>query len=428
MLKVSVSTKKVNSEDELTVTADVSKDTINFFSELTGRNGIKHVEGETGNDSDSIRGILREYSDLAVQHGRKRLLVICEPTGDYHRKLMKLARKAGHKTAFVSGQAVNKMEVVESNDTGKSDHKDPKVINTLSKLDKIFEDRDLGEDYQRLRLLNEMYEEEDKSAVARRNQVHHVFNLLFPDWSLKMDFVYTRFGEVIWSVYRFNPIKIVSGGRAKFLALAKKHSPRTMRKTLDKIWKCAKSSRSTVPEEESARELLERRLGQLLEQRRTNEDNKKDFRKEMLGIYAGLDEAQKFKDFDILDDFTLARLIAETGPLKDFSSYRKLYRYVGLNLRERESGKYAGKLKITKRGRSLFRKVIFLAARRLAGQKGGMFYARHQAKKNDLANGMKALVNLMRFLTKCVWGVYRSDSKFDLARVFNCEGARKEAA
>ena len=79
------------------------------------------------------------------------------------------------------------MGVVESNDTGKSDHKDPNVINTLSKLNKTFEDRHLDENYRRLRLLNEMYEEEEKAMVTAKNLVHHVFNLLFPDWSLKMN-------------------------------------------------------------------------------------------------------------------------------------------------------------------------------------------------------------------------------------------------
>lgn len=37
----------------------------------------------------------------------------------------------------------------------------------------------------------------------------------------------------------------------------------------------------------------------------------------------------------VITTFHLARIIAETGPLSDFSSLRKLIRYAGLNLREK---------------------------------------------------------------------------------------------
>lgn len=423
MLKVTVGNRKVNKEGTLTVSADVSKDDINLFAELPEQEEIKTVEAEIANNSREIVAALREYHSLAVEHGFADLLVVCEPTGDYNRKLLKIAKEEGHRTALVSGQAVNRMGVVESNDTGKSDHKDPKVINTLTKLNKTFEDRHLDENYRRLRLLNEMYEEEEKAMVTAKNLVHHVFNLLFSDWSLKMDLVYGRLGTGLWKVYRFDPIDIVSGGRAKFHAVAKKYSPRTRRDTLRKIWEAAASGVQCAPPE-SERELLKRRLEQLLDRIREHESNKEAFKEDMTSIYASLDEGREFKDFDVISKFHMARLIAETGPLKDFSSYRELYRYVGLNLRERESGKFAGKIKITKRGRSLFRKVMFQVAFSLVGRKRGLFHDLHQKKKSDLGGcGTKALVRLMRFLTKAIWGVCRSKTKFDTSRLFLCESA-----
>jgi len=38
----------------------------------------------------------------------------------------------------------------------------------------------------------------------------------------------------------------------------------------------------------------------------------------------------------------MARLLGETGPLGDFISWRKLMRYLGLNIRMRQSGRYQG--------------------------------------------------------------------------------------
>lgn len=56
--------------------------------------------------------------------------------------------------------------------------------------------------------------------------------------------------------------------------------------------------------------------------------------------------------------FNMARLIGETGPLGDFPSRRALLRYAGLNIRERKSGTYRGHNRISKKGRSLLRKVL----------------------------------------------------------------------
>ena len=93
MLKVTVGNRKVNREGTLTVSADVSKDDINFFAELPGTKEVKTVEAEIANKSHDIVETLREYQSLAIEHGLAGLLVVCEPTGDYNRKLLKLAKK-----------------------------------------------------------------------------------------------------------------------------------------------------------------------------------------------------------------------------------------------------------------------------------------------------------------------------------------------
>jgi hypothetical protein len=285
--------------------------------------------------------------------------------------------------------------------------------------------RKIDDDYRLLRLLNEMYENEDKMMVETKNRIHHVLNLLFPDWSLKMELVYGLLGKGIWKVYQFNPAKIVAGGRAKFESVAKKYSPRTWRKTRDKIWERAVSSCQCLPSK-SEQDFLERQLGWLLDQNSAHEKKKEEIKEEMLVIYGRTAEGLKLSDFDIIDSFSMARLIAETGPLKDFTDHDKLLRYVGLNLRERESGKYKGKVKITKRGRSLYRKVSYQVARRLVAKKGSMFQARHKEMKKRLGGG-KALVSLMRFLTRSILGVYRSTSEFDLSRLFLCESVHEDA-
>lgn len=79
--------------------------------------------------------------------------IICEPTEEYHKKLFRTARNMGFLTCFVNAEAVAKFRVVETNDTGKTDTKDPRVIRTLGRLNKVVVDRSISEDYLVLRKL-----------------------------------------------------------------------------------------------------------------------------------------------------------------------------------------------------------------------------------------------------------------------------------
>jgi transposase len=54
----------------------------------------------------------------------------------------------------------------------------------------------------------------------------------------------------------------------------------------------------------------------------------------------------------------LGRILGETGPLADFTGRRQLLRFAGLNLRERQSGTWRGKTHLSKKGRSLLRKIL----------------------------------------------------------------------
>ena len=114
---------------------------------------------------------------------------------------------------------------------------------------------------------------------------------------------------------------------------------------------------------------------------------------------------------------TTARLIAETGPLSDFSSFRQLLRYAGLNLCERKSGVWRGKTKISRRGRANLRHVLNLWALSLVSP--GRLYATYYRRKRDTEKmpGTKAMVCVMRKSLKMLYGWSRSGEAFDQGRV-----------
>ncbi|MCP3900477.1 MAG: IS110 family transposase, partial [Desulfobacteraceae bacterium] len=152
-----------------------------------------------------------------------------------------------------STESVAKMRVIETNDTGKTDIKDPYVIHTLASIGKTQRHRSFSEPYNLFRRWNKIYDTADKNCVKAKAAM-----------------------EILYEQACFCDSKLPKA-------------------------------------------------------------------------YKG-----------VITTFHLARIIAETGPLSDFDSWRKLMRFAGFNLCERQSGKYRGKTKISKKGRRLIRKVLNL--------------------------------------------------------------------
>jgi transposase len=95
-------------------------------------------------------------------------------------------------------------------------------------------------------------------------------------------------------------------------------------------------------------------------------------------------------------------------------AYRKA---MGLNLVERSSGIYQGKLKISKRGHPQARRWLYLATLRLVKQAGVQRW--YQAKKARDANEAKrALVAVMRKLALALYHVGVTGGRFETRRLF----------
>jgi transposase len=94
---------------------------------------------------------------------------------------------------------------------------------------------------------------------------------------------------------------------------------------------------------------------------------------------------------------------------------RSFQKALGLNLKEKSSGRYQGKLKITKRGCSVVRRYLYFAALRLL-QHDPVIKAWYVAKVDARAKN-KTVIALMRKLAKALWYVGRGE-RFDANKLF----------
>jgi len=422
MLNITDVRREVQIENLLVVGVDVSKNKLDLYAEHTDPAETHHQEldGELPNRNDQIEAMLRELEEYADKKGLDGLLVVCEPTGGYEDQLLETTRRLGHETAYVNGEHVANASVIESGDQGKTDPMDARVIAMVAGMDKTQEQRVLEGEHALLRKLGRMYEAETEAVVRARCRLHDLLRKLFCDLEKGKKFVFSTTGGAVAELYGWNPRKIAQDGFERFRQKMKQKVKGVHESTLRELWRQAESSvRQHRPSAE--REVLERRLRQLWTDYKRHEGRKEELATQMGKLFKQLSRKDEAPDrIGGLDAAMMGRLIGESGPLSDFDHWREVLHYCGLNLYERESGTYKGETKISKKGRSRFRKVLGQAAFALV-QGDGPFAAYFERKRAEGMSYWKTMVATMRKLCKVLYGLARSGTAYDPTRVSTCE-------
>ena len=115
---------------------------------------------------------------------------------------------------------------------------------------------------------------------------------------------------------------------------------------------------------------------------------------------------------------TSAVLLSSQGAPQAYANANSYLKSLGLNLKERSSGKHKGQLKITKRGPAVARRYLYFAALRWIRDDAQIrhWYRRKVARDGGLKS--KAVIAVMRKLTKALWHVAQGEH-FDSGKLFN---------
>lgn len=413
----------------LKITFDIGKDSLYAYTELPlAAQALNCIEETIPNRNQPILKALEQFKGLAAEHGFTGVCVLCEPTGGYERRLLRLARQAGHFTAYLNAESVRKLRVVQSNDPTKSDLKDPKTMFLLAKLGKTLTHRHLSGPWLVLRETHAYYQAQDDQNVSLRCQIHRVLTQLFCEFSFQKDFLFESPAlPPLIQEFGLNPYRIVSAGQAVFFRKMKKHGVRV--RTLERLWQDAQRS-SLQQLEPGYSDLLELNLRELFEdlwrcQQRLEAAAQKMI--ELLHQLQAQGQVRLQSHPGLINDLLLARILAETGPLEDFGSSAQLLRYGGMNLCERQSGTMVGRRRISKKGRSLLRKTLGQAVLPRV-RKTDLYGRYYHGKKAQGMVGQKAMMAVARKFLKLLWGLNRSAQGYATGRVFCCASQYQPAA
>jgi transposase len=376
-----------------------------------------------------IRAGLAQIRAVADAAHIESVRLIVEPTGVYHKLLLRLACEARFEPCLVNAEHVAKMRAVVFGDPGKTDLRDPAAIAGVATQGRVIREREFPENFALLRGWARIYQDAEDAMIEAKSRIHAALKLFFPDFDFSTDFLYGPSGRALIRCFGLNPHRIAQLAPSRILARLRPHC-RILKSSIARLCDQAQASASSTPSG-CRNELAERILAMAFEDLEHHEQRRELARARLATLY----EAARAEDprlppplAKVVSITTLARIVAETGPLSDFASWRQLLRHAGLNLCERQSGRYLGLTKIARRGRPQLRRVPNIMALPLV-RRGQLFGAWYQQKTTtEKMPGKKAMTAVSRKLVKMLWGWSRSAEAFDPLRVFHCEAEFRRAA
>jgi transposase len=430
---------KIDTTNKMTVSFDVGQKNLNYYSEIRGKvsgtscREIQEIRDEIRNTTMAIQQALKSVEVVAKENGYAGLHVVCEPTGCYSDCLLRTAHRMGHTTAYVGGESVSKAKIIENNDNSKNDTKDPRTIFMLSKMGKELTYRVLPTDYAQLRELNRMYDEADERCTEQKGRLHHMLVRMFCDFPMGKDFIYSNSGLALMEHFGFNPYRITAVTCEEFEKKMRGSAPGIRTMNLKKLYINAKySTLHHIPAEEYR--LIEQHFRYIWDDVQQELKRKAHLRAQIEAYYPRLwaaGELMPMADPTVLKPFQICRFLGETGPLRDFAHWRVLLKFAGVNLRVRESGKFKGQLKFSKKGRSDLRRVAGKLVFRLVRKHeiyGPYFQKKKAASGNAPGTATKVMGNVERKLLRLFFSLGRQREAFNEERFTKCESQYRLAA
>ncbi len=412
-----------------TVAVDVSAYKLNLICRELSAPGAS-AEWEIANRTEPITSTLLAIHERAQSQGATEFRVVVEPTGIYHKLLLRIAASLGFQTFMVDAGHVQKMRTVLFGDDGKTDRRDPYAIEAVAARGRLIPDRRHAEIYSLLRQWGKIYSDAEVALIDAKSRVHRALTLLFPDFDFTTDFLYGPSGRAIVHCFGLDPHAIATLSVSRLLARLRKHS-RILRSSVVRLLTQARQTVAGVTRSRVT-DLQARDLAFAWEDFELAARRRQSARTELEALY---DEARLhdpllpvIKAGSVISKLAMARLLGEAGALTSYSSWRQLMRMAGMNLRERKSGTYVGQTRITRIGRPMLRAILNQMALPLVKRDRlfGSYY--HHKKTVQKMPGAKAMTAVGRKIVKMIWGWYRSGEAFDVSRVFTCAGQHRPAA
>ena len=339
--------------------------------------------------------------------GCDEVIVGYESTGPYAEPLVHYLANKQVKIVQVNPMHTKKMKEVNDNSPLKTDDKDPRVIADIIRLGRALTIVVPEGDAAYLRRLNNARERHVGEQTALLNQLQQLVFLIFPEFKTVLKNMKCKTAQYILKRYT-TPDRICTVSKE---VVGEQMRKRSMGKFgVKEAESLIGLARETVGIKEGLGGIF-LDIRHILVQLEAEGRFISEIEAEMEETLKRIPFSGRLLSIKGLGIVSVAGLIGEVGDFSKFSTQSEIMKLAGLDLYEISSGKRKGQRRISKRGRSLLRKILFYAAIQMIRKNGIMYdyYARLTGRGMER---MRALIAVSRKLLRIIHALVRDNRDY----------------
>jgi len=345
------------------------------------------------------------------------IIVGYESTGPYGEPMVHYLMKKPVMLVQVNPMHTKRIKEINDNSPLKTDDKDPRVIADIIRWGHSLSIVIPEGDAAYLRRLNNSRERHVRERTALINQLQQLVFLLFPEFKKVMKDIKCQTPPYLLKKYPTPEAISVLDKDVLGTAIKKQSRGKFREHHADMLINLAKN---TIGIREGVAG-LSMDIRHILIQLEMLKNLIAEIEGEMEMALGRIPYSPKLLSIKGLGVVSVAGIIGEIGDFKKFQTRAEIMKLAGLDLYEISSGKWKGRRKISKRGRSLLRKILYYAAIQTI-RKNGIMHDYYTRLTDKGMKKMMALVAVSRKLLGIIYAIVRDDSEY----LVNFESIKKQ--
>ena len=367
------------------------------------------------NSREGFEQFRKMVEDLKTRYGLKDVLVGMEPTGHYWRKLAYYAKERGHEVRFIRTTALKHHRELDESASAKSDQRDALTLTNITRegkyIDTVVEDGGL----RQLRTLVKVREKIQKRNASAENSLHAALDDYFPE--LKEIF-WSMHSRGLWALLQRCPFPVdVVSVKVSVLQEIIGRASRRRAEASQKAMAVSRAAKRSIGLKQIG-SADRYRLKMCLEEVKRTELMIKDMEREIKRMLGDNPQAAYLLSIPGIGPISAAVFLGELGNPSYFQSARQIVKYAGYDPQESDSGYRVSRKFISKKGRWLLRKHLFLMSMRvvvLSRYFQGYYQRKLQTKNRfgQLPRKKEILCAVAIKLIKVIFALLRDQRNFE---------------
>jgi transposase len=400
---IKAKTSRIVNEKTLIATVDIGQ--IKHMGYCRCPDGREVAPFEFFNTGHGFQKFWERVDQAMSANHLEQVVIGFESTGPYAEPLIHYLRKRPVRLVQVNPMHTKRLKELQGNSPNKTDRKDPKVIADIIELGHALTVVIPEGPAAELRRLTQARERRMEGRTALLNQLQHLLFVLFPEFLQLMKDVKTRSAKYLLSRCPTPQDLLKCDFESLVSSLRKLSRGRVGRERLGALYAAARESAGI----QLGQEAMVFEIRNLLHMIEESERFIAEVEEKMSSVLKQIPYSRSILSIKGIGEVTAAGLIGEVGDFRKFKTISEITKLAGLDLFEVSSGKHQGRRRISKRGRSLLRKLLFFAALNMIRRAGSM----RQIYQGYLQRGMlkmKAMIAIARKLLRIIFALVRDQS------------------